>query len=93
MSATEKLDRKRPHGTVYGHPGIGFMQDEKPFRQDGSPYVEPIEAGKTPPMANVPKIEDIPTPEQVGERQLTQSEKMKQVWAARRAAEHAASQA
>lgn len=87
---SDKLDRKRPFGTVYGHPGVGFMQDEKPFRHDGSPYVEPVEAAKGFP--SVPKVEDLPTPEQVGERQLTQSEKMKQVWAARRAADHAASQ-
>ena len=87
---SDKLDRKRPFGTVYGHPGVGFMQDEKPYRHDGSAYVELLDANKkNVEIPNVPKVGDIPTPEEVVERPLTQSEKMKQVWAARRAAEHA----
>jgi hypothetical protein len=80
-----KLDRKRSYGTVYGHSGIGFMQDDKPFRHDGTAYVEPVTS--VAPFATVPTVEQIPTVEQVETRPQTHSEKMKQVWAARRAAE------
>jgi hypothetical protein len=83
------LDRKRAFGVVYGHPNIGFMQDEKPFKPDGSPYIEPVDPTKPIPPVAAPKVEELPTAEQLAEKPLTQSEKMKQVWAARRAAEHA----
>ena len=89
MMSTEelKLDRKRSYGTVYNHSGIGFMQDNLPFRHDGTLYVEPAPSDRMA-RAAVPKVEDIPTADQVA---LTHSEKMKQVWAARRAAESNAS--
>ncbi len=73
-----KLDRKRSYGTVYNHPGIGFFQDNKPFRHDGTPYVEPL----TGEAAKALTPQEIQTSEE-----LTHSEKMKQVWAARKAAE------
>ncbi len=41
MSDTQRLDRKRSYGTVYGDPNIGFMQDEKYYRHDGYLYVPP----------------------------------------------------
>ncbi len=36
-----KLDRKRSFGTVYNDPNIGFVQDERNFRPDGTLYLAP----------------------------------------------------
>jgi hypothetical protein len=83
-----KLDRKRSYGTVYNHPGIGFFQDNKPFRHDGTLYVEPS-PGEPVMAANIRATQKMPTAEEMPtSEQLTHSEKMKQVWAARKAAEH-----
>jgi len=38
---TLKLDRKRSFGTVYNDPNIGFVQDERYFRADGTLYISP----------------------------------------------------
>lgn len=84
-----KLDRKRSFGVVYGDPNIGFMQDNKPFRHDGSPYVPPVAIPTVKPdqLVGVARVEDFPTVDKVPNRPLTHSEKMKQVWANRRAQE------
>lgn len=33
-----KLDKKKPHGVVTGHPDIGFEQDGIMYRHDGTPF-------------------------------------------------------
>ena len=56
MTEEIKLDRKRSYGTVYGDPNVGFVQDERHFRHDGSVY-EPIKpevkAEPEPPKRDV----------------------------------------
>lgn len=86
------LDRKRSFGVVYGDPNIGYMQDNKPFRHDGSPYLPAsaaIPTVKPDQLVGMAKVEAAPqtTPANTLERPLTHSEKMKKVWEARRAAE------
>lgn len=84
-----KLDRTRSFGVVYGDPNIGFMQDNKPFRHDGRPVIPnppPNPVTKADSLPGIPKVDDFPTVESVN-RPLTHSEKMKQVWANRRAQE------
>lgn len=43
----DKLDKKRSHGTIYGDPNIGYFQDGKHYRHDGTLYVSKAEAPKT----------------------------------------------
>jgi len=72
------LDRKRSFGVVYGDPNIGYMQDNKPFRHDGTRFEPPA-----PPIPTV-KPDQIVGASTVNS---THSEKMKQIWANRRAQE------
>ncbi len=62
---TAKLDRKRSYGLVYGDPNIGFMQDELPYRHDGT--LLPPKEGPSPPApptaASFPTASDIPSPQ------------------------------
>ncbi len=78
----KKLDRKRSHGTVYGDPNVGYIQDEKYYRHDGTLYV--------PPAPAVPAAAPEKPPEPINpiseERRAAQSEAMKRVWAERREA-------
>jgi hypothetical protein len=37
-----RLDRKRSFGTVFNEPNIGFEQDGKYFRHDGTLYSLPV---------------------------------------------------
>lgn len=48
-----KLDRSRHYGTVYGDPNVGFFQDNRGFKHDGTLYVPPD--GKQPE-----RPEDVP---------------------------------
>lgn len=86
-----KLDRKRSFGVVYGDPNIGFMQDNKPFRHDGSPYIPAptTPTVKSDQLVGMAKVEVAPqlAPTDTPNRPLSHSEKMKKVWEARRAAE------
>ncbi len=61
MALQQKLDRKRSYGTVYGDPSVGFMQDELPYRHDGT--LHPSAAAKSEPAVTpaVPTVNDFPT--------------------------------
>jgi hypothetical protein len=72
----DKLDRKRSYGTVYGDPNVGFIQDGKSYRPDGSLYSPPAPPTKVEPVQE--------------ERRPTQSETMKKIWAERREAQQRA---
>jgi len=77
-----KLDTKRSYGTVYGDPNIGFVQDNKYFKPDGTPY-EPSVA----PLAVKAEEKPAPEPEVAPDkRRAAQSEAMKRIWAERREA-------
>lgn len=86
-----KLDRKKSYGTVYGDPKVGFVQDDKYFRHDGTLLVEePNSTTTTPPESKaveskaldaVPKVQKPRSDEQ----KAAQSEAMKKIWAERRA--------
>jgi hypothetical protein len=66
MTEEIKLDRKRSFGTVYNDPNIGFAQDNRHFRHDGTLYVPP----ETPKPTEV-KVE---TPAEAPKREtLTRS--------------------
>lgn len=62
MNTIQTLDRKRSFGTVYGHPSIGFEQDQRPYRHDGTLHVEPekpaasVEAPPAQPAAVSPEV-------------------------------------
>lgn len=81
-----KLDRKRSYGTVYGDPNIGFVQDNKNFRVDGtllpekpkdaSPVAAPAAA-----IPAVPTVEEIPTASDVNP---VRSAAQKQAWEQRK---------
>ena len=97
-----QLDRKRSYGVVYGDPQIGFMQDERAYRHDGtlheSSAAKLVETVTVPP---VPTAESFPSAEQLAEKKKPEvrapdparSEQMRQIWAERRAREAAAQQA
>lgn len=54
------LNRKKSFGTVYGHPQIGYAQDDHEFRHDGTLHVPEPEKPKTLPTA-----ESVPTTAQI----------------------------
>ncbi len=58
---TQKLDRKRSYGTVYGDPSIGFFQDEVPYKHDGT--VHQSAAASTPSAPPAPATPVVPTAE------------------------------
>lgn len=65
MSAAAKLDRKRSYGTVYGDPSIGFIQDELPYRHDGTLHPSAAKdaapsAEQFPTAASMPTANDAP---------------------------------
>lgn len=65
-----RLDRKRSYGTVYGDPNIGFVQDNKNFRVDGTLIPDKPKDATPPAGAPValpapPPVEAIPTTAEV----------------------------
>lgn len=87
----KKLDRKRSFGTVYGDPNVGFVQDDRYFRHDGTLYEVPATA-ITQAVASVIGSESAMKDPEASkravseERRVAQSEAMKKVWADRREA-------
>lgn len=63
--STQLLDRKRSYGTVYGDPQIGYEQDGRMFRHDGTAHVFiPV---KKPDVPAVPTAESFPTASQIAD--------------------------
>lgn len=57
------LNRKRSFGTVYGHPQIGYVQDEQEFKHDGMLHIP--EADKPKSASMPPTVDAFPTAAQV----------------------------
>lgn len=60
--STPQLDRKRPYGTVYGHPQIGYAQGDHEFKHDGTLHVCETER---PKVSAVPSPDVFPTAAQI----------------------------
>lgn len=61
----QKLDRKRSYGTVYGDPNVGFIQDELPYRHDGTLQPNTAVSATPPPAATVPTAASFPTASEI----------------------------
>jgi hypothetical protein len=63
MPDIDKLDRKRPYGTVSGDPNIGFIQDGHSYRHDGSLFARSGSEPPVPPQGygTIPPVDTVET--------------------------------